>query len=99
MFCDKTYLIFLDKQKMKALDKLDRRILYLLDEDSRRPFADIARKVRRGSDIVRYRVERMLDEKIIGNFFTIVDFGAMGQTIYKNYIRLSGKKAAEKRVC
>lgn len=76
-----------------ALDRLDRRILFELDRNSRRSFSDLSRAIRQGRDRVEYRTQRLVDEKVIRRFTTSVNLYRLGFTIYKTYLRLENNKA------
>lgn len=69
------------------LDRLDRKILLALDENARQPLSAIAKKVRLGSDLVEYRVRKLLDEGIIRHFSAQIDSSKLGLGVYKTFIR------------
>jgi len=69
-------------------DALDRKLLHELDQNARASYAELARKVRHGSDIVRYRVERLLSEGTIESCSVIWDARRIGMCIYKSYLKL-----------
>lgn len=69
------------------LDRLDRKILLALDEDARQSLSSIAKKVRLGSDLVEYRVRKMVDEGIIKHFSAQIDSSKLGLGVYKTFIR------------
>lgn len=77
---------------MEGLDKLDRRILFELDCNSRQTMSELARKIRQGRDRVEYRVERLVDRGIIRKFTTSVNLSSLGFRIYKTYLRLENNK-------
>ena len=70
------------------LDLKDRRILYELDINSRQTNADIARKVGLSKQVVGFRVKRLIKEKWILSFHTVIDISKLGFTIHKNFLRL-----------
>ena len=72
-------------------DKLDRQLLWLLDQDSSRSISDMARFVRRGSDTVRYRVERFFDSGVVHSAIPVVNLAAFGMSTYKTYVKLRSK--------
>ncbi len=83
---------------MDNLDKLDRRILFELDRNSRRPISDVSRSIRQGRDRVEYRIERLLERKVIRKFTASVNLARLGFTIYKLYFRIENDKEAVKRL-
>ena len=49
----------------EPMDKLDRRILFELDCNSRSSHSELARKVHLGRDLVSYRIERLQSAGIV----------------------------------
>lgn len=79
---------------MKTLDKLDRKILFELDGNSRLTISALAKKLRQSRDKVDYRVERLIDNKIIRSFTTAVNLYQLGYCIFKTYLRLENDQKA-----
>jgi len=77
---------------MEQLDRLDRRILFELDRDSRQSYSSLARKVRQGRDRIAYRVERLVEQGIIKSFVTSVNVYKLGLTVYKVYLRVENDR-------
>ncbi|MEW6748699.1 MAG: Lrp/AsnC family transcriptional regulator [Candidatus Micrarchaeota archaeon] len=69
------------------IDKLDRKILYHLDIDSRQSAKDIAAKTGSNKDTVNYRINRLISEKAISGFTTEVDTSRFGYSNIKTYLR------------
>ena len=65
------------------LDQKDREILSLLSENSRLPVSLLSRKLRIGKDTLWYRLQRLIDNKIIEAFVTEIDEGVLG---YKRHL-------------
>ena len=78
---------------MDTLDALDRRVLYELDRNASQSLSELARKIRQGRDRVEYRVERLIERKIIKRFTASVNLYRLGFTIFKSYLRLENDKA------
>jgi len=76
-------------------DLMDRRILFELDQNSRQSYAELGRKVRLGSDLVRYRVEKLLSLGVVHNCSTLIDVHRLGVTLYKIYLKLDQSRAEE----
>lgn len=70
------------------LDRLDRRMLYELDLNSRRPFAQIAKRLKSSPETVRYRYHRLVQEGIVRATYAIVDTGKLGFVHYKLLLKL-----------
>jgi DNA-binding Lrp family transcriptional regulator len=74
-------------QKIK-LDLKDKKILALLDEDSRYSNSQIAKKVGLSKPAVEYRIQRMLKNNIIFEFYSVINFSKLGYSLYKLYLKL-----------
>jgi DNA-binding Lrp family transcriptional regulator len=72
---------------MIKLDLRDRKILALLDENSRYSNAQIAKKVRLSKPAIEYRIQRLQNNKCIFEFYTVVDFTRLGYSQYKIYFK------------
>ncbi|MEM4272007.1 MAG: winged helix-turn-helix transcriptional regulator [Candidatus Bilamarchaeaceae archaeon] len=68
---------------MVAVDNIDRRILYVLDWDSRQPVSRIAKKLGISKDVANYRIRKMIDSGIIRSFYPIVNFHRLGFFPYR----------------
>jgi DNA-binding Lrp family transcriptional regulator len=68
------------------LDKIDRKILYELDLNSRQPVKNIAKKLKLSREVVNYRLKKMIDLKVIRNFTTSISVFKVGSFIVKTYI-------------
>lgn len=73
-------------QKEK-LDIKDIKILNVLSENGRYPCSTIAKKVKLSREVTAYRLNRLLDKKVINGFITIVNPNALGYIKYDVYMR------------
>ncbi len=69
------------------LDVKDRKILTLLDENARYTNSQIAKKVKLSKPAVEYRIQRLLKNKAIFEFYTVIDFTKLGYSQYKIYFK------------
>lgn len=60
------------------LDELDRKLLTLLQNDARRPTADLARKLKLSGPGLQKRLRKLEDRGVIRRYATIVDREAVG---------------------
>ena len=60
------------------LDKMNVRILNLLQKDARKTVSDIARELNRAETTVRERIKKMESENIIKGYCAVVDKKALG---------------------
>ncbi|MEI7718507.1 MAG: winged helix-turn-helix transcriptional regulator [archaeon] len=69
------------------LDLKDKKILALLDENSRETNSQIAKKVGLSKPAVEYRIQRLEKSGAIFEYYTIIDFTKLGYSQYKIYFR------------
>ncbi|VVC04565.1 HTH-type transcriptional regulator Ptr1 [Candidatus Burarchaeum australiense] len=72
------------------LDRKDLGILRLLDADARRPYSEMAKKLRMSKDAVQYRVERMKEQGVIRGFYAVIDPSVLGYMNYRFFLKLRG---------
>lgn len=73
------------------LDQLDRKIVYLLDLNSREKELVIASKTKTSKQIVAYRLKRLVENGVIRQFQGVLNLETFEKTIYASvYIRVSG---------
>ena len=73
---------------MVKIDVKDKKILYHLDLNSRQSLKSIGSHVRLTKSVVQYRINRLVEEEVIKNFYTSIDFYKLGYInlgIYINY--------------
>ncbi|UCD03110.1 MAG: Lrp/AsnC family transcriptional regulator [Candidatus Aenigmatarchaeota archaeon] len=70
------------------LDLRDWKILYELDRNSRQSNSEIGKKVRLSKEVVKYRIDRMLESGVIIKFHTISNYFKLGIYKHKLYLRL-----------
>jgi Lrp/AsnC family leucine-responsive transcriptional regulator len=73
---------------VNIIDKKDRKILTLLDEDAREPLHAISRKVRLPKSVVSYRMQRMVGLGLIKSFHAVIDYSRLGFQCFRFYISL-----------
>ena len=73
---------------MVTIDFKDRIILYELDLDARQSLTQIGKKVGLKKDVVSYRINRMQDQGIIKNFYTVIDTFKLGYNVFRIYLQL-----------
>src|SRR3989344_640089 len=69
------------------LDLKDKKILYELDLNSRATLNEIAKKVGLSKQVVDYRLKNLIINKIIKQFYTVINFSKLGYTQYKLYLK------------
>lgn len=70
-------------------DKIDKKILYLLDRDCRIPDTKIGKLVSRSKESVRSRIKKYIDNNVIIGYTVFIDKTKLGYTPYKLYLKIS----------
>lgn len=73
--------------KQARLDVKDIKIFNALFENGRYPYSAIAKKVKVSRELATYRVKRLLDNKVINGFVTLINSKALGYLKYDIYLR------------
>lgn len=63
------------------LDEIDTKILDLLSKNSRMSYSDLARHFGFSDVAIRKRVDKLVENKIIKKFTTVVDHGKLGKNV------------------
>jgi len=79
------------------MDKIDRKILKELLENSRTPLSQIGKKVRLSRENVYYRIQNLIKKEIIKDFVTSIDYVALGFQQYAVFVEFDkiGKEKEE----
>lgn len=77
------------------LDAKDRKILHALDTNSRASLNEIARKAGVSKQVADYRLKKLVQDKIIKQFYPVVNFSKLGYTQYKLYLKLQNASPAK----
>ncbi len=74
-------------EKME-LDELDRKLVNLLQEDAKVPYAKLAKRLGISSSGVHKRVKRLVDEGVVKRFVAVIDPQVLGKKL-KAFIGIS----------
>ncbi|GAF76745.1 unnamed protein product, partial [marine sediment metagenome] len=72
------------------MDKKDEKILTELTLNSRIPLNQLAKKVGISREVATYRINKMIKEKIILGFYSVIDVEALGFSRYGCFFQLKG---------
>lgn len=75
-------------KKSTLLDERDRKILVELDKNSRQADSEIAKKLGISKQVTNYRIQKIVEKKIISNFYTIINVGSLGLNSYYVFLQL-----------
>ena len=59
---------------MVQIDKIDLKLLSELEDNSRQTLSQISKKLKTSQQVVSYRINALEQKKVIGGFFTIINF-------------------------
>jgi Lrp/AsnC family transcriptional regulator, leucine-responsive regulatory protein len=74
--------------EINSLDVKDQRIIAELDKNSRQSNAQIGKKVRLSKEVVKYRIDNLIEKGIILRFHTVTNYFKLGIYKFKLYLRL-----------
>jgi len=69
------------------LDAMDRKLLFQLDFDARAPLSRIAKKLHTSIQVVKYRLNRLEQRKIIQGYYVDINASKLGYSIYLIYLK------------
>lgn len=73
-------------RKMEKLDVLYRKILYHLDLNSRISYSELAKKLKQSKEVINYRIKKLIKQKKIVQFYTIINPHKFCFTAFKLYM-------------
>ncbi|MEK6947186.1 MAG: winged helix-turn-helix transcriptional regulator, partial [Nanoarchaeota archaeon] len=83
---DGQYVTFGGDVVNNEIDELDYKILNILANEARIPLTELARRTKSTIEIVRGRIKKLEDKKIILNYRIAVDFNKLGLEFFKAII-------------
>lgn len=75
-----------DEIKKVKIDIKDKKILTLLNKNSRMPLSEMAKLVMLSRDSVSYRIKKMEKVGIIQHFFPVIDFARLGYYTFRLFV-------------
>ncbi len=83
---------------VEKLDLKDRKLLYMLLENSKLPLGEIAKYVGLSKNAVFYRINRLKEKGIIWKFFAAVDYAKIGVYTCHVFIKLKATEQREREI-
>jgi len=83
---------------MYKLDLKDKKLLYELDCNSRQTIQQLAKKIGLSKDAVKYRINKLVKNKVIKSFNAVIDTGKLGFysfRLFMKFYQLSPEKERE----
>jgi len=78
---------YLFKESSSKLDKLDIKLLDALREDARSSLKDLSKKCRMSKQTILYRINKLIEKKIIKGFHANINYTALGYNMYYLFIK------------
>lgn len=75
--------------KKIKLDSKDLKILIELDKNARQSNNQIGKKVRLSKEVVKYRIDNLIEKGVILRFHTVINYFKLGIMKFKLYLRLT----------
>ncbi len=75
-------------EKKNDYDKTDMKLLYELEKNSRQSLSEIAKSLRLSKQAVKYRMDKLMREGVILNYYAIINTARLGYNTNKIYIQL-----------
>jgi len=72
----------------EIIDKIDKTLICYLDANARMPETELAKKIGRSKESIRYRIKKLQERKIITGFFCRINPYALGYEQYTVYLKL-----------
>jgi len=79
------------------MDKLDGKILAILDWHGREPINRIAKRVKSNKDVVAYRIKKLEEQKIIVRYFPVLNMGKLGYYTSRLYFDLEEMSPSQEK--
>ncbi len=70
------------------IDLRDRRILNILDYDANINTSRLAKKIGVSRQVIEYRINKLLSQKTIYTFYSLIDVGRLGYSSFRVHIKL-----------
>jgi len=74
---------------MLKLDKIDKKLLIVLDTDATLAISALAKKLNVSREVVAYRMKQLEQKGVILKYITLANFTKIGDTHFKTYIKFS----------
>lgn len=78
----------MEHPSQSIIDKLDRGILHLLDQNSRASYSQMAKRLRTSPQVVKYRVEKLYERKLLLACWPMVEYRGLGYFFGLHFIKL-----------
>ncbi len=69
------------------LDKIDKKILFILDMNAREPVARIAKKIKASREVVDYRIKNLEKRGIIRGYYVVLDTSKLGLIFCRFFLK------------
>lgn len=81
-------MVIMNKELTIKLDKIDRKLLLELDKNCRITDTQLAKKIGRSREAVKYRIQQLIKKGVLEKFITSTNHAKLGITYYKLFLQL-----------
>jgi len=71
------------------LDKIDKKILFCLDNNCRQSTNTIAKQLKIHRNVVLYRIKKLEEQGVIRGYFTEINTRALGLLTFRTFLKLA----------
>ncbi len=86
---DPSFEVMGEENKIVEIDDVDEKILRVIENDARLSSIDIGKKINLSERIVRYRLKRLVNKRVILSFRAIPNLDNLGMYYYKVHAKLN----------
>ena len=77
------------------IKKIDKRLLYFYGENCRLSLSEMAKKIHKSPQLVKYTISRLEKSKIILFYYTVIDYSCFDMLLFKVYFKGGCSKSSE----
>ena len=70
------------------LDTKDKKIIEVIDYNSKMPLNEISKKTNLKKDTINFRIKKLEKDKIITLYYCVIDYYKLGFSSYKIYLKV-----------
>lgn len=75
--------------RVKKLTQSDLNLLAELEDDARQPLSNLAKRLKISQQLLSYRMQALKKRKILGGYYTQINFPMLGYTKYRTLVRIT----------
>ncbi len=81
-------LEYKSSKEVMQIDEIDKKVIGAISQDSRKNIVDIAQEIEETVDIVKYRLKKLKENKVINGFTIQIDLEKLGYEYYSVFLNM-----------